>query len=505
MKKKYSYIYLIIFLFIFSNSFSKDNCSIFFDELKNNSEKYKPQLAPSFVYEDFGFRLETYYNKENDVWNYKKDKDGFYSVGQLTSSNLVNKIKYGDKIKSVNGKKLNEFNLDYNKEGKNFEDFFKQNESVLFEFEQSKIKLTKVYKELFSPYSDFTIYSIDLDEKSKKMNARIAFESSHAFDQEDPQYLLAKEYLWFDNREDSIKETVSCSYNLDDWNKENFSLPAKIIYQNVHSIDLDTFQETISLKPYTDQIEWHKENNWDNELNIEYILTGNYVFNTDFEYQNFPFDRQKVKFELVNFFDLSSGILDTSLRTLSRLEEFKEKNNINGWDIIDAKVYHNAYKDPTVIEPSDVLTIELLLERQHGYYIYKVILPIIIILMVCWSSTYVVPRELESKLTITIVCLLSLIAYNFIIDKEIPKLEYLTTIDWIILLSYFYAAMPNILSIYTFNLYKSKKTNRLNKVNFYSKRYGPLSYLILVLFIIMINVNVNPDHASGLISWMSGG
>ena len=505
MKKKYSYIYLIIFLFIFSNSFSKDNCSIFFDELKNNSEKYKPQLAPSFVYEDFGFRLETYYNKENDVWNYKKDKDGFYSVGQLTSSNLVNKIKYGDKIKSVNGKKLNEFNLDYNKEGKNFEDFFEQNESVLFEFEQSKIKLTKVYKELFSPYSDFTIYSIDLDEKSKKMNARIAFESSHAFDQEDPQYLLAKEYLWFDNREDSIKETVSCSYNLDDWNKENFSLPAKIIYQNVHSIDLDTFQETISLKPYTDQIEWHKENNWDNELNIEYILTGNYVFNTDFEYQNFPFDRQKVKFELVNFFDLSSGILDTSLRTLSRLEEFKEKNNINGWDIIDAKVYHNVYKDPTVIEPSDVLTIELLLERQHGYYIYKVILPIIIILMVCWSSTYVVPRELESKLTITIVCLLSLIAYNFIIDKEIPKLEYLTTIDWIILLSYFYAAMPNILSIYTFNLYKSKKTNRLNKVNFYSKRYGPLSYLILVLFIIMINVNVNPDHASGLISWMSGG
>lgn len=505
MKKKYSYIYFIIFLFIFSNSFSKDNCSIFFDELKNNSEKYKPQLAPSFVYEDFGFRLETYYNKENDVWNYKKDKDGFYSVGQLTSSNLVNKIKYGDKIKSVNGKKLNEFNLDYNKEGKKFEDFFKKNESVLFEFEQSKIKLTKVYKELFSPYSDFTIYSIDLDEKSKKMNARIAFESSHAFDQEDPQYLLAKEYLWFDNREDSIKETVSCSYNLDDWNKENFSLPAKIIYQNVHSIDLDTFQETISLKPYTDQIEWHKENNWDNELNIEYILTGNYVFNTDFEYQNFPFDRQKVKFELVNFFDLSSGILDTSLRTLSRLEEFKEKNNINGWDIIDAKVYHNAYKDPTVIEPSDVLTIELLLERQHGYYIYKVILPIIIILMVCWSSTYVVPRELESKLTITIVCLLSLIAYNFIIDKEIPKLEYLTTIDWIILLSYFYAAMPNILSIYTFNLYKSKKTNQLNKVNFYSKRYGPLSYLILVLFIIMINVNVNPDHASGLISWMSGG
>ena len=48
---------------------------------------------------------------------------------------------------------------------------------------------------MFAPYADFFIYSIDIDEKSKKMNARIAFESSHAFDQEDPQYLLAKEYL----------------------------------------------------------------------------------------------------------------------------------------------------------------------------------------------------------------------------------------------------------------------------------------------------------------------
>ncbi len=504
MKKKYSLFYLIIFFLIHSNVFSKDNCSLFFDELKNNSEKYQPQLAPSFVYEDFGFSLETYFNEEKDEWNYKKDDKGFYSVGTVTSPELADKIKYGYKIKSVNGKSLNEFDFDFNEEGKAFEDFFKKDESVLFEFEQFSIKLTKTYKELFAPYADFFIYSIDIDEKSKKMNARIAFESSHAFDEEDPQYLLAKEYLWFDNRQDSIRETVSCSYSLDEWNKENFSVPGKIIYQNLHSMDLDTFEETISLKPYTDQIEWHKENNWANELNIEYFASGNYVFNTNFEYQNFPFDRQKIRFELVNFFDLSSGVLEDSRRTYFKLKEFKEKNSITGWDIIDAKVYHDTYRDPVVIDSSDVLTIELLLERQHGYYVYKVILPIIIILMVCWSSTYLIPRELESKLTITIVCLLSLIAYNFIIDKEIPKLEYLTTIDWIILLSYFYAAMPNVLSIYTFNLYKSKKTKQLNKVTFYSKRYGPLSYLFLVLFIIMINVNVNPEHASGLFSWMAG-
>ena len=72
--------------------------------------------------------------------------------------------------------------------------------------------------------------------------------------------------------------------------------------------------------------------------------------------------------------------------------------------------------------------------------------------MVMLVCHYLYIQRIESKLTITIVCLLSLITYNFIIDKEIPKLEYLTIIDWIILLSYFYAAIPNLLSIYTFNL-----------------------------------------------------
>ena len=43
--------------------------------------------------------------------------------------------------------------------------------------------------------------------------------------------------------------------------------------------------------------------------------------------------------------------------------------------------------------------------------------------MVCWSASLgYPPRELESRLTITIVCLLSLIAYNFVIDSELPKL-----------------------------------------------------------------------------------
>ena len=145
------------------------------------------------------------------------------------------------------------------------------------------------------------------------------------------------------------------------------------------------------------------------------------------------------------------------------------------------------------------LTIDI--ERKSGYYIFKVILPIILILIVCWSSIWIDPREIESRLTITIVCLLSLIAYNFVIDSEMPKLEYLTVMDHIILVSYAYATIPNFLSIVSFNMLKDKRKKHLaDKLEFMERRYGLLSYLVIILLIVIVASNTNPENSSTMLN-----
>ena len=122
--------------------------------------------------------------------------------------------------------------------------------------------------------------------------------------------------------------------------------------------------------------------------------------------------------------------------------------------------------------------------------------------MICWSSLWIPYNELESKLTITIVCLLSLIAYNFVIDKDLPKLEYLTILDWIILVSYFYATIPNFLSVYFFRLSKQRNKTKLRVYETFFKKYGALSYLTIIFIIILFNVQINPISAASIISWM---
>jgi len=194
----------------------------------------------------------------------------------------------------------------------------------------------------------------------------------------------------------------------------------------------------------------------------------------------------------------------TSFWSTVKAEEFKKNNDIQGWDIKHLELKYDQYYDPITQLILDGVKMEIEIERKSIYYLFKIILPIILILIICWSSVWIDPKEIESRLTITIVCLLSLIAYNFVIDSELPKLEYLTVMDYIILVSYVYATIPNFLTIISYNLMKDRKKRKLaDKLEYIEGRYGLVSYLLIVLGIIIIASNTNPEYSSQALTWAS--
>ena len=81
--------------------------------------------------------------------------------------------------------------------------------------------------------------------------------------------------------------------------------------------------------------------------------------------------------------------------------------------------------------------VELLLvaERLPGYYWIKVIAPLILIVAMSWAVFWIDPKELGTKISITITAMLTLIAYRFAIGASLPHISYLTRMDWFILFS----------------------------------------------------------------------
>ena len=116
-------------------------------------------------------------------------------------------------------------------------------------------------------------------------------------------------------------------------------------------------------------------------------------------------------------------------------------------------------------------------KRLSSYYVYKIIIPILLILSISWSVFWIDRSQLESKVNITMVALLSLIAYNLIMDEAIPKLDYLTFMDAFILLSYLYTGAATILCVYSYYRYR-KYRRKINLVDYYAKFVGPISYIV---------------------------
>ena len=130
----------------------------------------------------------------------------------------------------------------------------------------------------------------------------------------------------------------------------------------------------------------------------------------------------------------------------------------------------------------DVLDIEITIRRNVSHYIYKIILPVFLILCIAWYVLWIPTRKYETRLNTSIIALLALIAYNFVFQDDIPKLNYLTNLDRYILLSYVFCCIPVFISIGSSKL-GTKNQKIIIKINKLIRKWGVLAYILITFAI----------------------
>ena len=511
MKKKlgnFFYI-LLFFLLLISKSHSntlKPECYELFDKIKENwktKELYNLQFL-NFV--DFGFELAT---DENNDFEVKKSKNGNYVIGAITDHNIYGDIMSGDELIRVGGVKskyiiINKKNrFDYFEELKDVEIFVFSRNGKKFEREFQKLDRMKQEESIVIDIK--SINSIDI--KNTSYNLKLNYQISNDWDVKTDNLNFGKiavDTLIFKNKDGEWVESICNKISVETMVDLRFPYPGNTIsLENTTSNNRNLIQDHINLMVYDNRVGDDLEDD-ESFASLEFSSLGSYTILNNFNLKSFPFDKQTLQLKFKSEQNHLDNELRASDRTYENLKNFIANSELNGWNFIDYKVYNTIESNPINGDlNSSVLVVELDLERESSYYLYKIIFPIFLILMVCWSVVWVDPKELEARLTITIVCLLSLIAYNFVIDSELPKLEYLTVLDWIVLISYVYATIPNFISVISFRLIKKDKI-LLNKIEGLSKKYGASSYVFLVLFTIFLNANFNGEFSSSAISWMAG-
>ena len=103
---------------------------------------------------------------------------------------------------------------------------------------------------------------------------------------------------------------------------------------------------------------------------------------------------------------------------------------------------------------------EFTASRNAQHYVWKVILPLVLIVMMSWAVFWIDPVTSNSQISIAVTSMLTLIAYRFAIDNQLPRLPYTTNLDAFILMSTVLVFFSFIEVLVT-TILENQKRNRL--------------------------------------------
>jgi hypothetical protein len=103
---------------------------------------------------------------------------------------------------------------------------------------------------------------------------------------------------------------------------------------------------------------------------------------------------------------------------------------------------------------------EFTASRNAQHYVWKVILPLVLIVMMSWAVFWIDPVTSNSQISIAVTSMLTLIAYRFAIDNQLPRLPYTTHLDAFILMSTVLVFFSFIEVLVT-TILENQKRNRL--------------------------------------------
>ena len=198
--------------------------------------------------------------------------------------------------------------------------------------------------------------------------------------------------------------------------------------------------------------------------------------------QRFPFDSHLFKFRLANFSYTNKELeieVDTDFTGLADLL------NIPDWTV---RAAHGEVEDFELREFRRTLSLFTLimdLYRHSQYYIFKVIIPLMFITMMSWVVFWISPERFGPQIGLSATSMLTLIAFQFSLTSELPKVSYFTLMDKLLFVSTTMVFLSLIVSASTAFLVIEGKKVLAHQIDSVCRWLFPITLLVLWLIIFL--------------------
>ncbi|MEI7633760.1 MAG: hypothetical protein WCK47_05715 [bacterium] len=206
-------------------------------------------------------------------------------------------------------------------------------------------------------------------------------------------------------------------------------------------------------------------------------------FSQPLELRSFPFDQQVLSITFI-----ASGLLTRNVQILPLTVDGVSRTAISrafslpDWDITNFHytVGSRKFFDGSASMP--IMIVNINVDRRQGYYILKVLIPLLLIVFISWITFWLAPDNVGVNISVPMTSMLTLVAYRFTIGGLLPRVSYFTRMDAFILSSMFLVFAVLVYVVAVASMVKHGHEAKALKMRWWGRMIFPLCIVVVVVW-----------------------
>lgn len=204
--------------------------------------------------------------------------------------------------------------------------------------------------------------------------------------------------------------------------------------------------------------------------------------------------QEEFKAKIAIPFDLRAYPFDTQHFTLAILPDWNDQEAVfdimptpragqpshpSEWGLTPSQMRVESRVDPDGSTRS-TFVLDTPARRNGTFYILKLILPLLFVVALSWSNFWVTGKG-DGRIRLTFVCLLAVVAYQTVLSRFLPRLTFLTFLDWVVLLAQISLAATVVENAWVHQLLMKDKVAKADSIDRWARRLIPAAITLGVL------------------------
>ena len=205
----------------------------------------------------------------------------------------------------------------------------------------------------------------------------------------------------------------------------------------------------------------------------------------------FPFDRQSLE---IHFKFLGYGLDEVRFEPVADYSSLlPQRGNAIGnaeWRIGDFAVTAgedlSAIAGPQAVGQGSTLRVDVRAARNPAYLLRTVVLPLALIVMLSWSIFWLDRESLGNRMDISFIALLTVVAFQTIVDQALPAIPGFTLMAGFIMLNYLLLAATIVVNLRVDHLDRSDRRSAGDALDLRCRWLFPALYFAVFPLLILV-------------------